>query len=107
MASVFLALSCLPRRLAQLLQLGLSFHASAVLSLALSGRADVSQELDHSPEGWTLEWTWTSGHPAALLSTDTSRAPAPPPLLVELMRTLLGGHRERDLLGSPETQTLG
>lgn len=76
MVSVFLALSCLPRRLAQLLELGLSFHASPVLGLALSEVGDVSHELDLCPEGWTLKWTWTSGTlQSSGLSTASSRAP--------------------------------
>jgi len=49
--SVFLALTCLPRRLAQPLELALGFHASPVLSLTLSEIGDVSHELDLSPEG--------------------------------------------------------
>lgn len=76
MFSVFLALSCLPRRLAQLLELGLSFHTSPVLGLALSEIGDVSHELDLSPEGWTLMWTWTP-QPSGL-SPDSSRVPAAP-----------------------------
>lgn len=76
MFSVFLALSCLPRRLAQLLELGLSFHTSPVLGLALSEISDVSHELDLSPEGWTLMWTWTP-QPSGPCP-DSSRAPGAP-----------------------------
>lgn len=61
MVSVFPVFSCLPRRLAQLLELGLSSHTSPVLGLALSERGDVSHELDLPAAGWALRW-----EPAAL-----------------------------------------
>lgn len=73
-----------------LLELGLSFHTSPVLGLALSERGDVSQEFDLAPGGtWILQLCG--------MGTDPSRALTALPSAGAVWHS---HHPDRNLVGS-------